>query len=56
MDSQGRILIQPLLREHAGIDGEVVVLGFNDHLVVWNRRSSRRASWARTSRSKIAWP
>jgi MraZ protein len=37
MDSQGRILIQPLLREHAGIDGEVVVLGFNDHLVVWNR-------------------
>ena len=37
MDRQGRILIQPLLREKAGMNGEVSVLGKNDHLVVWNR-------------------
>ncbi len=37
MDSQGRILIHPLLRERAGIDGEVAVLGQQDHLELWNR-------------------
>lgn len=37
MDGQGRVLIQPLLRRQAGIDGEVFVLGTNDHLEVWNR-------------------
>ena len=37
MDRQGRILIQSLLREKAGMNGEVSVLGKNDHLVVWNR-------------------
>lgn len=37
MDRQGRILIQPLLREKAGMNGEVSVLGKRDHLVVWNR-------------------
>ena len=36
MDRQGRILIQPLLREKAGMNGEVSVLGKRDHLVVWN--------------------
>jgi MraZ protein len=40
MDGQGRILIHPLLREKAGIDGEeVTVLGQHDRLVVWNRRT-----------------
>lgn len=38
MDSQGRILIHPLLREKAGIDGEVVVLGHQNFLRVCNRR------------------
>jgi MraZ protein len=38
MDGQGRILIHPLLRESASLDGEVTVLGAQDHLVVWNRR------------------
>ena len=36
MDGQGRILIHPLLREKAGIDGEVAVLGQQNYLVVWN--------------------
>jgi MraZ protein len=37
MDRQGRILIQPLLRKKAGMNGEVSVLGKNDHLVIWNQ-------------------
>ena len=39
MDAQGRILIHPLLREKAGIHGEVAVLGQQNLLVVWNRRT-----------------
>jgi MraZ protein len=37
IDLQGRVLIQPLLRQQAKTDGEVVVLGADDHLEVWNR-------------------
>ncbi len=37
MDSQGRILIHPLLRERAAIQGEVAVLGQQNYLEVWNR-------------------
>jgi MraZ protein len=37
MDTQGRILIHPLLRERADVRGEVVVLGQQDFLEVWNR-------------------
>jgi MraZ protein len=37
MDSQGRILIHPLLRERADVRGEVVVLGQQDFLEIWNR-------------------
>jgi len=37
MDGQGRILIQPLLRDQARMEGEVVVLGTDDHLEIWNR-------------------
>ena len=37
MDGQGRVLIPSLLREQAGMNGEVVVLGTDDHLEVWNR-------------------
>lgn len=37
MDAQGRVLIHPLLREKAEIDGEVAVLGQQNFLVVWNR-------------------
>ncbi len=37
MDGQGRILIHPLLRDRAEIRGDVIVLGIDDHLEVWNR-------------------
>ena len=36
LDVQGRILIPQLLREKAGMNGDVVVMGELDHLVVWN--------------------
>jgi MraZ protein len=37
MDPQGRILLHPLVRERAAVDGDVTVLGQQDHLEVWNR-------------------
>lgn len=36
LDSQGRVVVTPLLRESAGMTGEVVVAGRLDHLEVWN--------------------
>ena len=37
LDAQGRLVLPPILRHSAGMDGEVVVSGRIDHLVVWNR-------------------
>lgn len=37
VDKQGRVLIQPHLREAASIDGEVAVIGYLNYLEVWNR-------------------
>jgi MraZ protein len=37
IDGQGRLLIQPQLREPAAMQGEVVVLGQAHFLEVWNR-------------------
>jgi MraZ protein len=39
MDAQGRILIHQPLRDKAGIDGEVIVVGQQTFLRVWNRRT-----------------
>ncbi len=36
MDSQGRVLIPSMLRESAGMKGEVAVLGYLDRVDVWN--------------------
>jgi len=36
VDVQGRLLIPQILRESAGMAGDVVVTGELDHLVVWN--------------------
>lgn len=41
MDRQGRFLVPALLRESAGIDGEVVVMGQLTHLEVWNHETFR---------------
>jgi len=36
MDSQGRILVHPLLRQSAELTGEVAVLGYLQYIEVWN--------------------
>lgn len=36
MDGQGRVLIHPLLRTHAELDGEVSVVGHLSYVEVWN--------------------
>jgi MraZ protein len=35
MDSQGRVLIHPLLRKSAGVLGDVAVLGYLTYMEVW---------------------
>ncbi|HLV00705.1 MAG TPA: division/cell wall cluster transcriptional repressor MraZ [Acidobacteriota bacterium] len=37
IDKQGRVLIQPHLREAASIDGDVAVIGYLNYLEVWNQ-------------------
>ena len=37
-DSQGRIIIPPSLRDHAGITKEVVVVGNGSKAMVWDRK------------------
>ncbi|MCH9650586.1 MAG: division/cell wall cluster transcriptional repressor MraZ [Deltaproteobacteria bacterium] len=41
-DAQGRVLLPQLLREKAGLVGEVVVSAQLDHLVVWGRDEIER--------------
>ena len=36
IDAQGRVLVPQVLRDVAGIMDDVVVLGSQDHLIVWN--------------------
>lgn len=45
IDGQGRVLVPAVLREVAGIAEDVVVLGSQDHLIVWNeQRIQKRLS------------
>ncbi len=39
LDSAGRILIPPFLREYAGVDGEVSIVGAGDYIEIWNSES-----------------
>lgn len=41
LDKQGRILIPQLLRESAGIQGDVSVLGLQNQLAVWDHERLR---------------
>jgi len=36
IDKQGRILIPPVMRTEAGLDGAVIIQGRNDHLEIWS--------------------
>ena len=42
-DAQGRILIPALLRESAGMQGEVAVMGHEEYLEVWSHGAPPRA-------------
>jgi transcriptional regulator MraZ len=42
IDAQGRILVPAVLREVAGIADDVVVLGSQDHLIVWNEPKMKK--------------
>jgi len=36
LDSAGRILIPPFLREYAGLDGDTTIVGAGDYFEIWN--------------------
>jgi len=36
-DASGRVLIPKLLQEHAGIDQDVVLLAYHQHVEIWSR-------------------
>ena len=37
MDSSGRILLPPLLREYASLDGQIILVGQGKKFELWNR-------------------
>jgi MraZ protein len=42
MDGQGRLLVPAVLRDVAAIKDDVVVIGNQDHLIVWNEERMRK--------------
>jgi transcriptional regulator MraZ len=42
IDAQGRVLIPQVLRAEAGIADDVVVIGSQDHLIVWNEQKIQK--------------
>jgi MraZ protein len=42
LDAQGRLLVPAVLRDVAGIAEDVVVLGSQDHLIVWNEERMQK--------------
>ncbi len=42
MDQQGRLLVPAVLRDVAAIKDEVVVIGNQDHLIVWNEQRMQK--------------
>jgi MraZ protein len=41
LDKQGRVTIPPTLVRHGALDREVVVIGVQDHLEIWDRAAWR---------------
>jgi MraZ protein len=38
-DRQGRVVIPAFLREHAGFDGDVIIVGVNSRVEIWSREA-----------------
>ena len=36
LDSAGRVKVPKLLKDHAGLDGNCIVIGAGDYLEIWN--------------------
>jgi MraZ protein len=45
-DRQGRVVIPAFLREHAGLDGDTVVIGVYSRVEVWSK-----AAWLKESQT-----
>ena len=44
IDKQGRFLISSNLREHAGLDKEIVIIGVGTRIEIWNRDTWKKYS------------
>ncbi len=42
LDSAGRILIPPFLRDYAGLDGETAIVGAGEYFEIWNAQDWER--------------
>ena len=41
-DKQGRFLVPPFLRQYAGLEKEIVLLGVLDHFEIWSKENWER--------------
>jgi MraZ protein len=51
-DNQGRMALPEHLREHAGIDREVVVIGVDQHIELWDKETWRAYTHAKMAEYK----
>lgn len=56
MDSHGRVLIPPLLREHANLDKRIALVGQGNKFEIWSEEAwqHHREEWLVAEKEKIA--
>jgi MraZ protein len=45
-DKQDRILVPPMLRQYAGLNRDIVLVGVTDHFEIWSRENFEREELA----------